>query len=250
MHQFALALIFCLTGLYAQAFDVPALQSGVNDEAHILDTEVAQSLSEALTKIHASGGPQLAVLTVPSLDNLEIEDASFRVAKAWKLGTERGDNGILLMVAPKERKVRIEVGQALEGDLTDAYSRRIIDNDILPEFRSGRYTDGVVAGVAQILLRMNPPIHLQDHLELEYKPRSSRKAPLSWFHILIWIVAFIVLASARGGGRGGGGSSALWFLLGTGLGGGRSSGGRWSGGGGGWSGGGGGFSGGGASGSW
>jgi len=249
MKFFALGLLFFALGPFARAFDVPPLQSGVNDTARILDARTGEMLSNALTEIHKKGGPQLAVLTVGTIGDLTIEDASMQVAKAWKLGTESKDNGILLMIAQKERKVRIEVGQALEGDLTDAYSKRIIDQQIVPMFRQGDFTGGVLVGVDGILKRMNPPIHLEDYFH-ETIQRRERPVKVNWVHILILFIILCVLFGGGGGRRRGRRSDILPFLIGYGAGGGFRGGGGFGGGGGGWSGGGGGFSGGGASGSW
>jgi uncharacterized protein len=139
----------------------------------------------------------------------------------------------------------------MEGDLTDAYSYRIIQNIIVPQFRAGSYTNGVVMGVDAILSRMNPPIRLHDYMQMQYEDRPEVKVRSNWFPLLIWLALFLILALSRGG-RGGGGSGLMWFLLGNAIGNsGRGGRGGWGGGGSsGWSGGGGGFSGGGASGSW
>ncbi len=99
---------------------VPALRSAVTDQAGILSPATRQQLESALRQIQKIGGTQLAVLTVPDLAGLTIEQASIRVVDAWKLGSKKDDKGLLLMVARDERKVRIEVGQGLEGVLTDA----------------------------------------------------------------------------------------------------------------------------------
>lgn len=245
MIRSCLGIVLFVSSLFSSvgytAFETPALVGGVNDYAQLMDDSVATKLSQALLDIHRKGGPQLAVLTVSSLEDLPIEDASMQVVKSWKLGTESKDNGILLMISKKDRKVRIEVGQGVEGDLTDAYSRRIIDNIIVPTFRQGDYTSGVVMGVDGILQRMNPPIYLEDYLG---KPHSRRRqsGDLTWVHLLIFLI-LVFMGSPLAG---------LIGLSGVGR---RSRyGGGWGdggfGGGGGWSGGGGGFSGGGSSGSW
>lgn len=214
------------------------------DTAGLLTENVRQELDRALRDIRQKGGPQVSVLTVGTIDPYTIEEASMRVAKVWKLGTAEKDDGILLMVAKKERKVRIEVGQALEGDLTDAYSRRIIDYEIVPAFRSGDFDAGIVGGVRGILLRMDPPIRLEDSLKM---PAVSRQRdndfPVTLFIILV--VAVILIHTFFGGGPRRGRRYHGGGIYGGGFGGFGSSGRS-----GGWSGGGGGFSGGGASGSW
>lgn len=242
-----LTIVLFLTGLcFAQAFEVPPLTDSVVDQAHLLDATATTKLANALKAIHEKGGPQLAVLTVPSIDNLTIEEASYKVAKSWQLGTAKKDNGILLFVAKEERKIRIEVGQGVEGDLTDAYSRRIIDDQMVPLFRQGMTTEGIVLGVAQILKRMSPPVHLEDYLEVRPVPK---KVKVNWAKLIFLVLLFLFIMSANrhgGGGRGFRRGSMAGAIYGGGFGGGFGG----LSGGSGWGGGGGGFSGGGASGSW
>jgi len=251
MLKFAAALVFCCVSLSARAVDLPTMGGPVNDNANIFDEDLANQVSRALISVYEKGGPQLAVLTVPSLNDRSIEDVGIDVARAWKLGHERKDNGILLLIAPKERQVRIEVGGGVEGDLTDALSSRIIRQIIIPEFRGGHYTEGMIRGVDAILRHMDPPVNLQDYIQMPERPQ--RETNVDWVHILIFFAIVILLIASRGGR--GGGNGLFWFLLGNSLGssgrGGWGGGGGFGGGGGGsWSGGGGGFSGGGASGSW
>ena len=172
----------------------------VNDYAKIFDEDAANQVSRALISVYEKGGPQLAVLTVPSLHERSIEDYGIDVARAWKLGRERRDNGILLLIAPNERQVRIEVGGGVEGDLTDALSSRIIRQIIIPEFRGGHYTDGMIRGVDAILRHMDPPVNLQDYIQM---PESRhRDTGIDWVHILIFLAILILLISSRGGGGG------------------------------------------------
>lgn len=249
MLKSAFACILFLGFSTSWAFEVPALTNSVVDEAGLLETSTSQDLSTALKAISEKGGPQLAVLTVSTIDNLTIEEASYKVVKNWQLGTERKDNGILLMIADQERKIRIEVGQGVEGDLTDAYSRRIIDDQMVPFFRQGDKNAGIVVGVSEILKRMNPPIHLEEFLNIPYRPRNPA-VNVDWAHLalIIGILFFLMWINRHGGG--GGGRFARYGGAGYYGGGGFGGGFGGSSGGGGWSGGGGGFSGGGASGSW
>lgn len=229
------------------ALSVPALTSPVVDTANVIQKPEAEALRQALQNIRSQGGPQVTVLTIASLGRVPIEDYSFEVARKWGLGGEKQDDGVLLLIAVKDRKLRIEVGQGLEGDLTDAYSKRIIDYDITPHFRSGNFTQGIVMGVRGILLRMNPPLQLEDYTsdgQLRSLQEPDTKSVLIYNLFIFGIIFFffILPALTGGSGRGGrGGGNIPIFIPG--------SGGR-SGRGGGWSGGGGGFSGGGASGSW
>ena len=139
-----------LVGLAQKA--VPGLWGmRVHDEAKVLSASGAEQLEARLKAYEDSTSNQIAILIVPSLDGEVLEEYSLRVAEKWKLGQKDKDNGVLLLVAVEDRKMRIEVGQGLEGVLTDALSNRIIRNEIAPEFRRGDYEAGVVAGVNGIV---------------------------------------------------------------------------------------------------
>ncbi len=241
-------------------FKIPALTGPVVDAAGVLSGDVASTIENGLRKLAASGGTQINVLTVPSLGGLEIEQASIKITDAWKLGGAKTDNGILLLVAPSERRVRIEVGQGLEGSLTDAYSNRIIRDVITPEFKRRDYSRGILLGVAEIVQHTNPNVDVnslfgqQRRQATSQSDRGQRIGGSGIFKLIFFVILMMVIF---GGGRGGGRRSrfspwaagALGYGLGS-SGGGGGWGGGSSGGGGGWGGGGGGFSGGGASGGW
>jgi len=234
----------------AAEFEVPALRSAVTDRAGILSQTTREHLESALQQLLRVGGTQLAVLTLPDLAGLTIEQASIRIVDEWKLGSKQADNGVLLLVARDERKVRIEVGQGLEGTLTDAYSKRIIDEGITPLFRQGDMNGGVVIGVYQIARFTNPDVDLRPYLEGQLRqPGSRSRREASPWSTLFGVLLLLAVFSTRMG--------FLPFLLMGGLGGSRGrrgmggfGGGMGGGGFGGFSGGGGGFSGGGASGGW
>ncbi len=251
--SFAFVLPMLVLASVARAeFRVPALTGPVVDEARIIDARVEESIQQALFALRNSGGSQINVLTVPSLEELPIEQASIRVAEQWKLGGAKTDNGVILLVAPKERRVRIEVGQGLEGTLTDADSKRIIDQTILPLFRSGDYSRGILVGVYQIAQKTDPNFDLTPYLEGAQTYAENRRSPRSmfWKFAPLLIFLWLIMGGFGGGRRSRYRRSGLFY---GGWGGGGLSSGGWGGGrssGGGWSGGGGGFSGGGASGSW
>lgn len=140
-----------LSTLPAAALDVPRLTGRVVDLAHVLPNSTVESLTARLAEHESQSSNQAAVLIVPSLEGDSIEEFSHRVATTWKLGQKGTDNGVLLLVAIGERKVRIEVGYGLEGVLTDARSARIIRNEIVPRFRAGDIPGGVAEGVNAIL---------------------------------------------------------------------------------------------------
>jgi uncharacterized protein len=123
----------------------------VHDDAKVLSTQTVQQLENRLKVFEDSTTNQVAVLIIQSLEGEILESYSLKVAEAWKLGTKNNDNGVLLLIAIADRKMRIEVGQGLEGVLTDALSSRIIRNEIAPYFRRQEYDAGVTAGVNAIL---------------------------------------------------------------------------------------------------
>jgi uncharacterized protein len=232
----------------AESFSIPPLTGPVVDTADLIPAGTRRTIESALRQVYASGGPQIQVLTVPTLGELTIEDASIRVVDRWALGRKGRDDGVLLFIAKQERKIRIEVGRGLEGELPDAYANRIIYEAIRPLFQSGDYASGIVVGVTQIIQRVSPQTDVNALFgQVRSAPARSPVMP-GWLEILIFIFVVFAILSNR--------SAALGCLLGSLLGGrGWSGGGVWRGGGGfsgggGWSGGGGGFSGGGASGGW
>ena len=149
--------LFCLCSfLFTKSFAqkaVPELWGQrVHDEAHVLQQSTVDQLERSLKAYQDSTSNQIAVLIVQSLDGDVLEQYSLRVAEKWKLGQKDKDNGALLLVAVDDHKMRIEVGQGLEGILTDALSNRIIRNEIAPAFRRGDYDAGVTAGIHGIIV--------------------------------------------------------------------------------------------------
>jgi len=123
----------------------------IHDEAHALKQEMVDQLEKDLKFYEDSTSNQIAILIVQSLEGETIEDYSIKVAEKWKLGTEKKDNGVLVVVAIDDHKMRIEVGAGLEGVLTDALSSRIIRNEMAPEFRRGDYDAGLLAATSSII---------------------------------------------------------------------------------------------------
>jgi uncharacterized protein len=247
---FLLLALIAFQALPAAAADkpVPFLSGHVVDEAQMIPEDARQRIDQKLIAFEKSTGAQVAVLTVESLDGDPIEDYSIRVVETWKLGKKEKDNGVLLLIAEQDRKMRIEVGYGLEGELTDLESGRIVDNVIRPDFQKGDFAGGIEHGVDAILGALGGG---EVPAEPPARPvATGRGGPDGMFFIiLIVIILFIVLRSRGGGRRGPWGGGGFW---GGGFGGGSFGGGRGGGGfgGGGFSGGGGSFGGGGASGSW
>jgi uncharacterized protein len=130
---------------------VPALTGRVVDRTATLSSGEIASLSQTLKDFEARKGSQIAVLIVPTTDNEPIEQFSIRVAEAWKIGRKKIDDGAVLVIAKNDRHLRIEVGYGLEGALTDATTKRIIDEDITPKFKAGDFAGGVSAGVGRMI---------------------------------------------------------------------------------------------------
>jgi uncharacterized protein len=130
---------------------VPALRARVTDLAGLLPPEARSRLETELARFERETSHQIAVLTVPSLEGEPIEDFSMRVAEAWKLGQKGVDNGILVTVSKADRRARIEVGYGLEGIVPDAVANRILEDVMIPRFRSGDYPGGIEAGVDALM---------------------------------------------------------------------------------------------------
>src|SRR5271157_2756939 len=140
-----------LAGAALAAMSFPPLTGRVVDQAKILSPVASADLERKLTDLEQKSGIQLVVATVPSLGGEEIEPYANELFRAWKLGEAKKNDGVLLLVAPKERRVRIEVGYGLEGTLTDAVSSLIIANAIAPRFKAGDFDGGVTRGVDDII---------------------------------------------------------------------------------------------------
>jgi uncharacterized protein len=149
------AQLLFLAGLvlpgFVHALDVPLLTGRIVDAAHLISPDLAASLSQEMAAHERRTGNQVAILTLPSLQGEPLEEFSHRVATTWKLGQKGTDNGVLLLVAVQDRRIRIEAGYGLEGVLTDAVTSRIIRNEMVPRFRAGEPAQGIAAGLRAIL---------------------------------------------------------------------------------------------------
>jgi uncharacterized protein len=233
-------------GAALAATNFPPLTGRVVDEAKILSAVTIADLERKLGDLEQKSGIQLVVATVSSLNSEEIEPYANELFRAWKLGEAKNNNGVLLLIAPKERRVRIEVGYGLEGTLTDAVSSVIISNAIAPRFKAGDFNGGVTRGVDDIITALTA-----DSAEWKPKPtdmRAEHNASLLDAIAPFLIFLFIIFVITRIGRRGGG--NAVFIPMGMGGGFGGGGGGFGGGGGGGFSGGGGSSGGGGASGGW
>jgi len=146
-----LALLLCWACPTLAAVAVPPLSGRVVDQTGTLRSDDVASLTQTLKNFEVRKGSQIAVLIVPTTDGEAIEQFSLRVAEAWKIGRKRVDDGALLVIAKNDRHLRIEVGYGIEGALTDATTKRIIDEDITPKFKAGDFSGGISAGVERMI---------------------------------------------------------------------------------------------------
>jgi uncharacterized protein len=239
----ALAVSLLASPVAARAA-VPANDGWVTDLAGMLSPDEERSLETLMESYKAGSGHEIALLTVPDLGGQALERYALEVARTWGIGSKETQAGALLLIAKRERKIRIEVGRGLEGALTDSISGRIIRNVISPAFREGRLYDGIRGGVEAMHAAAGG-----DYGAIPEGRRDTKKRGIGALLPLLWFLfMFVMILRGR---RRRGGSVLPWLILGS-MGGRRSSGWHGGGGGGGFSGfgGGGGFSGGGASGGW
>jgi uncharacterized protein len=272
-----LALLAALTGAPAVAQDYPPRPDGpVYDGANIISDGEEDLLKARLSDYNRTTGRAIIVATVPSLDGLEIEPYAQGLAEGWGIGGKDSENGLLFLVAPNERRMRIATARGLDDRMTDIMSGRIIRDVVTPRFKAGDLSGGIVAGVDAIVaqLDMDPAqARAIEEAEAARQAEMASDAAPAIAGVVFWIVLIIVFATVfgrrargrryRGSGVGGAvGNVLLWTAVNAALNSGNSRGsgwgsgsGSWGGGGGGggfggFGGGGGGFTGGGASGGW
>jgi uncharacterized protein len=255
----AILILSLIVASYSLAAEpkYPALSGRVVDDAGVLNSSTVSELTRMLADHERATGQQVVVVTLESLQGIAIEDYGYQLGRHWGIGQKGANTGVLLIVAPKEHKVRIEVGYGLEGTLTDAASSTIIQNYILPAFKRGDFNGGVLAGTQAIVQVLGgSPLGAEPA-----SPPVANRAPVPWGFLAAWFLLFfgpwIIFLINWFRHRG---DPAWWaqhrgaFVLhrvnGGGYGGSSSWGGGGGGGDGGFSGGGGSFGGGGASGSW
>ncbi|MFZ3482805.1 TPM domain-containing protein [Sphingomonas sp. 3-13AW] len=151
-------LLACgLTAAPAQAQDFPKFTGFVVDAANVLSPEQEAALTQKLDQLQQKTNHQLVVATVPDLQGYAIDDYGYRLGRAWGVGLKDADNGAILLVAPNERKVRVEVGYGLEPVLTDAFSSLVVNNTILPRFKAGDLPGGIIAGADALAAQLSLP---------------------------------------------------------------------------------------------
>ena len=200
---FALAVIMISAPLFAA--NVPALKGRVNDYAKIIRDSDEREIEEYLAGLESSTGIQIAVLTMASLDGDDIASFGIKVADKWQLGDKEKDNGAILIVAYEEHDLRIEVGDGLEGSLTDAKCGLILRNVIVPEFKNGNYSAGIKKGVMNMgaIASGDEAAVSRSVRESDGNSGSSSSNFVPLFICLIWLILFVssVAAGTRRGRR-------------------------------------------------
>jgi len=248
VKRFSLALLALLTftALPSPAeLKVPKLSGRIVDEARLLSPSDEDRIESAICRFEDATKGQIAVLVIQSLEGDALEPYSMRVSEAWKLGSKERDDGLLLLVSRKDRKIRLEVGYGFEGNINDARAGDII-REMGPYFRSQRYADGIICAVTRAQEFITGNVAAQQPPSAPKNLRSTRGPSLVFFLLLIILLTTM---NYRGRGRGGFTVYSGGRYHRGGFGGGFS-GGSGGFGGGGFSGGGGSFGGGGASGGW
>ena len=237
-----------LTGQALQGLQIPVFEHRVNDYAGILSSTQRDTLENLLLETENKTSSQVLLMTINSLEGESLEDYSMKVVEKNKPGQKEFNNGVLLLVAVKDRGIRIEVGYGLESIITDLKSGYIIREFIIPYFKKGDCYDGIKQGLAAVSGLITKEFNISPEQLEKYKKDGGRKKGGHFPFAIIIFIVIVILNIFKGGTRGGGRRGGGMYI--GGFGGGRSSfgGGGFSGGG--FSGGGGSFGGGGASGSW
>ena len=209
-----LALLFAslvgASAAWAQTF--PKFTALVVDDAHILAPEQVAALDAKLTALQTTTGHQLVVATIADLGGYPIEDYSYQLGRAWGVGAKQKNDGLLLVIAPKDRKVRVEAGPGLQGTVTDALSSVIINTQIAPKFKAGDYAGGINAGIDQLatLIQLPPEeaqkLAAQAAAQSQAHSRQAQQPQIGFGTIMFLIVVFFffilpMIRAMRGGGR-------------------------------------------------
>jgi uncharacterized protein len=243
MRKLCVILLLLSSALLAQP-EIPQLENYANDFTNTIKGDQLGDLNSQLIMYEYETTTQITLLIINSLENYPIENYAIEVAEKNGIGTDENDNGVLLVVALADRKMRIEVGYGLEGVLPDALANSIIRNEITPHFKNENYYEGVVSGLTAIIQATKGEYTRTD------KDKNRRTDDDGGGFPFVYIIFMILMLLFGRRGRGGLGTLLLFGALGSGRRSGGFSGGGGFGGGGGFSGGGGSFGGGGASGGW
>ena len=182
------AFLWLLSAVSGLALDVPPLRGRVNDYDGMMSPATERLLEATLERFEEAESTQIVVLTIPTLAGDALEDFSIRVAEQWKIGRKGRDNGAILVVTKAERKLRIEVGYGLEGRLTDAVSGRIIRSVIVPEFKAGRFEQGIINGVTAMSQVVQGEFEGAQGGRDAPRPETGAKSAVFFFIVLFFLI--------------------------------------------------------------
>jgi uncharacterized protein len=197
-----LLIILLLSGLSRPASaaepSFPALSGRVVDAAQVIPDDVEARLAGKLAALEKQSGRQLVVVTLPDLQGYEIADYGYRLGRAWGIGDKTRDDGALLIVAPAERKLRIEVGYGLEGVLTDGYSSLIINRTIVPKFKAGDLPGGIEDGVDAIATQITLPPDQAQALAAQAQAGEDDGGVIVFIIVGIFVFILVLILIVRG----------------------------------------------------
>lgn len=258
MKKLLISLALCMYAALGMAQNIPAKPTTlVNDYTNTLSAEQIKALEDKLVAYDDSTSTQMAIVLINTLDGYDVSDLAYRYAEAWGIGNKGKNNGLLILAAIEDRRINIQIGYGLEGAITDGLSKRVIENDIKPNFKNGQYYEGLDAATTTLISMAKG----EYKADADYAKRK-KKGGSKWLTFIIFGAVILLFIVGSGGGLGGGNqirrngmsNIPLWMLLSGGsggFGGGSFGGGGGSSGGGGFGGfGGGSFGGGGSSGNW
>jgi uncharacterized protein len=205
-----LILLFTLLPRSLQAREIPALVARAQDQAGLLSPTLRRRIDAQLLAYEQKTGHQLILLTLPSLEGDPLEDFTIHVLESWKLGNKDRDDGLLLFIAVAERKIRIEVGQGLEGDVTDAVSSRIINEIIQPAFRRGDMEGGIVQGLKALMAATGAPDIPLPATQGGTRTQQRRDVGFPPLGFIVVLIVLALMGSGRGR-RGGWGAAPMMF---------------------------------------
>ncbi|MBA4394025.1 MAG: methanol dehydrogenase [Desulfobacca sp.] len=186
-----LLFFFFCQPIASSALDPPKLQGYVNDYARMISSAAKERLERELKAFEQTDSTQIIILTVPTLEGETIDGFGIKVGDAWKIGQKGKDNGIIIIVAKQERKVRTEVGRGLEGRLTDLLAGRIVDMVITPRFKRGDFDGGFNAGVAALI----DATRGEFKADIKPKAKKTKGVPSFFTLLIIGLVALIFIGS-------------------------------------------------------
>ena len=213
------ALLMCVAGLVWAQVAVPNYAHRVTDLTATLSAEQTAALESRLADFEARKGSQIAVLIVPTTEPEDIAQYGIRVAEAWKTGRAKQDDGVILLVAKNDRKLRLEVGRGLEGAIPDAIAKRIISETISPKFKSGDFYGGIDAGLTQLMSLVEGEA-LPPPAPEASKQRGSVDAflPLLIGGVIVGFILSLFLGRPLGGGVAALGTGVIgWLIMGAGV---------------------------------